>query len=62
MALSSEGGVNMMQAIGKSLLAFDKVDTTGELLEKIDAVSSSQLLEVANHIFDEKNMSTLIYK
>jgi predicted Zn-dependent peptidase len=62
MALSSEGGVNMMQAIGKSLLSFDKVDTTGELLDKIDAVTSSQLMEVANHIFNEKYLSTLIYK
>ena len=62
LALSSEGGVNIMQAIGKSLLTYDRIDTTEQLLKKIDDVSDSDLLQVANDCFDESKMSLLVYK
>jgi len=62
LALSSEGGANIMQAIGKSLLTYDRIDTTEQLLKKIDDVSDSDLLQVANDCFDESKMSLLVYK
>lgn len=61
-ALAQEGGVNMMLALGKSLISKDVVLTTQALMEKIDSVTTSELLEVANTCFDEKKLSTLIYK
>ncbi len=62
LALSSEGGANIMQAIGKSLLTYDRVDTTAELLRQIDDVTVDVLLDVANDCFDESKMSLLVYK
>jgi predicted Zn-dependent peptidase len=61
LALASEGGANLMMALGKSMLTFGRIDTTGEILRQIDEVSASDVLEVANGCFDEKNLSTLIY-
>lgn len=60
-ALAQEAGVNIMLALGKSLISRDDVSTTKALMEKIDAVTTSEILEVANTCFDEKNLSTLIY-
>jgi predicted Zn-dependent peptidase len=61
-ALAQEGGANLMQAIGKSLLVQDSVDTTEEIFEKIDAISTSYILEVANTLLDKDRLSTLIYR
>lgn len=61
-ALAQEGGVNMMLALGKSLISKDVVVTTKSLMEKIDGVTTSEILEVANTCFDEKKLSTLIYR
>jgi hypothetical protein len=51
-----------MLSLGKSLLVFDKIDTIEEICTKIDGVSSSELMETANDIFEPGKMSTLIYK
>lgn len=61
-ALSREGAMNTMLSIGKSLLAHGTVRTTDEILRAIDAVTDSDLLEVANEIFDPSRLSTLVYK
>lgn len=61
-AIGQENEVNLMLAIGKSVLLYDKVDTFEILKDKIEAVSSAQLLEVANEIFNEDKLSHLIYK
>jgi predicted Zn-dependent peptidase len=51
-----------MLSLGKSVLLYNKVDTFEIVKEKVEAVSSSQILEVANEIFNEDNLSHLIYK
>jgi predicted Zn-dependent peptidase len=53
---------NLMLGIGKSLLIFNKIDNIEDVCEKIDKVTSSEIIETANEIFDKKNLSTLIYK
>ena len=50
-----------MLGIGKSILAFDEVRTWKEIAEKIEALTSEQLLRIANEILDEKDFSYLIY-
>ena len=60
-ALGNESGLNIMLALGKSLLSYDKVDPMDEVYKQIDSITSSDLLDVANEIFDPKMLSTLIY-
>lgn len=60
-ALAQEGGVNMMLAIGKSIISRDEVTSTVELMRRIDAVSAEDILQVSNELLDEDRMSVLIY-
>ena len=62
LALSSENNENLMLSIGKSMLLYNRVDTLDKIYHKIEAITADQLLEVANEIFNQDNMSTLIYK
>ena len=62
LALSQEGGASLMQALGKSMIIKDKVSSMKEVLERIDDVSASDIMEVANHCFDEQNLCVLIYE
>jgi predicted Zn-dependent peptidase len=57
-----ENHESLMLSLGKSLLVFNKIETIEEICKKIDNVSSSELLETANDIFEPGKMSTLIYK
>ena len=61
-AIGQENEVNLMLSLGKSVLLYNKVDTFDILKDKIEAVSSAQILEVANEIFNEDKLSHLIYK
>jgi predicted Zn-dependent peptidase len=61
-ALSQESGSGTMLALGKSYLLFDKVDSLEEVYRSIEKLNSSELLEIANEIFDPNKFSTLIYR
>lgn len=60
-ALAQENRVGLMLALGKSLLLFDKVDTNQEIFEKIDAISSEDVIEIANEILVSDNFSSLTF-
>ena len=60
MTISTEGNEGYMLGVGRSLLVHGEVDTLEEAYKKINAVTASQILEVANEIFT--NNSTLIYR
>jgi predicted Zn-dependent peptidase len=57
-----ENHESLMLSLGKSLLVFNKIDSIEDVCEKIDNVTSSEILETANDIFDRSKLSTLIYK
>ena len=61
-AIWQESEVNLMLAMGKSMLLYNKVDTFESVKNKIEAINSNQLLEVANEMFNLDNLSCLIYK
>lgn len=61
-AIGQENNQSQMLGIGKSILAFDEVRTWKEIAKKINDLSSSQLLRIANEVLDEKDFSYLIYK
>ncbi len=62
LAMSQENHEDLMLAIGKSILVFNKVESLEDIYQKISEITASQLMEVANHILKPKNLSTLIYQ
>lgn len=61
-AIAQESDINLMLALGKSLLLHNKVDTFEEVKNKIEAVSAEELQAVAKIVFKEEDLSTLIFK
>jgi len=61
-AIASENNEAHMLSIGKSLLVFDRVDTIKEVTRKIEEVTDSALLEIANEILHHDKLSMLIYQ
>ena len=62
LARGYENHENLMLSQGKSLLVFERIESLEETCNKIDKITSSELLAVANEIFDPVRLSTLIYK
>lgn len=54
-ALAQENKVNLMLALGKSLLYFDKIDTNQEIFDSIDKITSENLLDSCFQKEDQKN-------
>lgn len=52
---------SLMLSMGKSLLIMNRIDTLEEICRKIDAITSSQLLDISNEVFEPSKLSTLIY-
>ena len=61
-ALAQENRVGLMLALGKSLLYFDTVETNKEIFNKIEEITSEEILDIANEILIGENMTTLIYE
>ena len=61
-AISSENNENHMLSMGKSLMIFDRIDTLEDIGRRIEALTASELLEVANEILDPDKLSYLIYQ
>ncbi len=62
LAMSQENHEDLMLAIGKSMLVFNKVESLEDIYKRISEITASQLLDVANRILKPENLSGLIYK
>lgn len=62
LARARENHENLMFSLGKSFLLFNHFESMEEITRKIEAVSSEELLEIANDILASERLSTLIYK
>lgn len=62
MAISADNRENLMLNIGKSFLMYDQVDSLDVVYKKIDSITSKDLLEVANYILADNQLSYLIYQ
>ena len=60
-AISTESREELMLAIGKSYLLYDKVDPLRVVFKKIEEINAESLLEVANIVLDDKQLSMLVY-
>jgi predicted Zn-dependent peptidase len=52
---------NLMLAIGKSYMLFNRVDTMEDVHKKIGQITAGELLEVANIVLDPGQLSELVY-
>ena len=62
LAISTDNAESQCLNIGKSLLVFKRVEPMDEVMNKINAITSEQIKEVASEIFSDDNLITLIYK
>ncbi len=61
-AISFESNVNEMLSMGKSIILYNKIDSLEQINHKIESVNATELLEVANEIFEPGQLSMLMYK
>ena len=59
--VSSDNRENIVMAMAKSFLHYNHYDSTQEVFERIERISSADILKAANDIFDESSLSSLIY-
>ena len=62
LARGYENHESLMLSLGKSLLVFNKIDSLEDICIKIDNVTTSELLETANDVFEPSRLSILIYE
>jgi predicted Zn-dependent peptidase len=62
LARSYENHESLMLSLGKSLLVFNRIDSLEDICKKIDSLTTSELLEISNEVFEPSGLSTLIYK
>jgi predicted Zn-dependent peptidase len=62
LAMSQENHEDLMLAIGKSMLVFNKVESLDDIYKKISEITASQLLDMANRILKPDHLSRLIYQ
>jgi predicted Zn-dependent peptidase len=60
-ALAQDSGGAIMFNLGKSLMLFDRIDSLEDVFKSVEKLTSSELLTIANEIFDERKMSSLTY-
>jgi predicted Zn-dependent peptidase len=60
-AISTESHDDLMLSVGKSYLLFNKVDSMPVIFKKIEAITPSDLMEVANEVLNANQMSRLVY-
>jgi len=59
--ISSDNHENLALALGKSYMHYNHFDSLEETVRKIESVSASDILAVANEILDENRLFRLIY-
>lgn len=59
--IMSDNHENMALALGKSILHYNHFNSPEETYSRINSITSSDILDVANEIFDEKKLFRLLY-
>lgn len=61
LAIANESNLSLMFSMGKSFLVQNRFDPVDVIMEKIDAVTSDQLQDIANEIFASERLSMLAF-
>ena len=59
--VASDNFENNALDMGKAFLHYGKFEGPGEVFKRIEALTAEQLLEIANEMFAEEYLSTLVY-
>jgi predicted Zn-dependent peptidase len=60
-AIAQESNGSLMLGFAKTFLLFNRIDRFDEICAKIDGISASKIQQLAEEVFDEKNLSSLLY-
>jgi predicted Zn-dependent peptidase len=60
-AMAEESRVSVMLSFGKSLLDYGRIDSLKEIFSRVERLTPTELFEIANEIFDEEKMSSMVY-
>lgn len=61
-ALSYESGMNELLSNTRSLLMGEPIEYMDDIIRKVEAVTASDIIDVANLVFDKRQMSQIIFK
>lgn len=62
LGISRDNKESLFLGLGKSFLHYNHYDTLPEIFEKIEKISATDILEVANEVFSPNLLSSLIYE
>ncbi len=62
LAMAEEGNLNFMLMMAKSLLDREKIENLEEIFQQIDAISAEKIQQLAIEMFQEDQMSRLIFE
>jgi predicted Zn-dependent peptidase len=62
LAMSQENHEDLMLTLGKSFLTYNKMDGLDVIYKKINAVTPTQIMDIANDVLDFDKLSMLIYR
>lgn len=60
-ALGTEGGLNTVLGIAKSVLVHDRIEDLEDIMSAIDQITEQDLLHVANEVWQPDRLNTLVY-
>jgi predicted Zn-dependent peptidase len=61
MALGMDVNSSLMQGLGKSMLAFNQIDTLQEIHQGIHKITSADILRLSNDFLSDNTISSLIF-
>lgn len=61
-ALSYENGMNELLSATRSLIMGEPIEYMDDIIMKVEAVTASDILEMANRVFDKSQLSQIIFK
>ena len=60
-ALSYESGMNELLSATRSLIMGEEIEYMDDIIRKVEAVTTDDILEVANRVFDKGRLSQIVF-
>ena len=60
-ALSYENGMNELLSATRSLLMGEPIEYMDDIIHNLEAVTANDILEIANHVFNKKQLSQIVF-
>jgi predicted Zn-dependent peptidase len=60
--MMNENHSSLLQIKAKNLLDYGRILSREELVKKIDAVTSHDIMDVAHEVLNNRTLSTLVYR